>query len=305
MHNHGIMFDWNDLRYFLAVARSGSTLAASKSLRVSQATVSRRVTVLEEALGTGLFVRSASGYTLTTRGCALLTLAEDVESAVRAFEQGAKTENRRLSGRVLLTTVDFAATRWIIPALARLRETHPDILVEIVTTDRVLDVSRGEADLGVRFGPKPTQESLVVRHLVDLEECFYANQELVAKFGMPCCYSDLANFPLVDYHDDRLGEIASWVAQNVPNAKVVQRVTALSSIVAGVRAGLGAALLPTVMGDSMRGLVRLFAPIPPRSRCWLVTTDAARRQPHVRAVIDVVADEIVRMTRPPQLSAVA
>lgn len=299
------MFDWNDLRHFLAVARSGSTLAASKSLRVSQATVSRRVSVLEESLGAALFARSASGYTLTPRGCALLPLAEDVETAVRAFDEAAKAEVRRVAGRVLLTTVDFAASSWIIPALARLREQHPDILVEIVTTDAVLDIGRGEADVGIRFGPRPTQDSLIVRHLADLEECFYANHALVERLGKPCCYADLAGYPLVDYYDDRLGEIASWVSENVPNAKVVQRVTALSSIVAGVRAGLGAALLPTVMGDTMRGLVRLFEPIPPRSRCWLVTTEAARRQPHVRLVIDAVVAEIERATRPVQLSAVA
>ena len=299
------MFDWNDLRHFLAVARSGSTLAASKSLRVSQATVSRRVTVLEEALGVELFVRSASGYTLSPRGCALLPAAEAVEEAVNGFENEAKAETRRIAGRVLITTVEFAASGWVIPALARMRETHPDIVAEIVTTDTVIDIARGEADIGIRFGPRPTQESLVVRHLADLEECFYANRELVERFGMPCCFADLARFPLVDYSDDRLGEIASWVAANVPGAKVVQRVSALSSIVAGVRAGLGAALLPCVMGDAMRGLVRLFEPIPPRSMCWLVTTDAARRQPHVRAVIDAVVAEIVRATRPVTLSAVA
>ncbi|QGN55960.1 LysR family transcriptional regulator [Novosphingobium sp. Gsoil 351] len=286
------MFDWNDLRHFLAVARSGSTLAASRTLRVSQATVSRRVSTLEETLGTPLFARSASGYELTSRGRAVLPLAEAVEAAVIGFDEAVKAETRRLSGKVMLTTVESAANSWIIPALAQLREVHPEISVEIVTSDLPLDLARGDADVAIRFGRKPTQESLVVRHLTDLEECFYASREMVTRLGRPCTHAELASYPMVGYSDERLGDIGEWIAANVPNARYVQRANALSSIVAAVRAGVGAAVLPTIMGDDIRNLVRLMPPIPPKSTCWLVTTDAARRQPHVRAVIDCVVAQV-------------
>lgn len=292
------MFDWNDIRHFLAVARHGSTLAASRALKVSQATVSRRVTVLEEALGVQLFVRGANGYALSERGRAVLATAEAVEAAAIGFEEGVKAESRRLSGRVLLTTVESAATAWVIPALARLREEHPEISVELVTTDGILDLTRGDADIAIRFGRKPTQESLIVRHLADLDECFYASRELVMRLGRPTDYADLARYPMVAYGDDRLGEIGEWIAENIPEARVTQRANALSSIIAAVRAGLGAAVLPSIMGDSLKNLVRLLPPIPPKSRCWLVTTDAARRQPHVRAVIDRVTEQVETVTRP-------
>ncbi|MEW6577464.1 MAG: LysR family transcriptional regulator, partial [Pseudomonadota bacterium] len=94
------MFDWNDLRFFLAVARTGSTLAAGRSLKVAQATVSRRITMLEEALGTPLFVRSPSGYTLSVRGQAMLPHAERVEREVEALQNSVAAEGRRLSGTV-------------------------------------------------------------------------------------------------------------------------------------------------------------------------------------------------------------
>lgn len=286
------MFDWNDLRHFLAVARTGSTLAASRSLRVSQATVSRRVSLLEEMLGTPLFARSASGYELTARGRAVLPMAEAVEAAIVGFDEAVKAETRRLSGKVLVTTVESAANSWVIPALARLRGVHPEIAVEIVTTDVPLDLARGEADVAIRFGPRPTQESLVARHLTDLEECFYANREMVTRLGRPCDHAELARYPMVGYSDERLGGIGAWIAANVPGATYVQRANALSSIVAAVRAGVGAAVLPTIMGDDIRNLVRLMPPIPPKSTCWLVTTDTARRQPHVRAVIDAVVAQV-------------
>ena len=292
------MFDWNDLRHFLAVARTGSTLAASRTLTVSQATVSRRVTVLEEGLGTKLFVRTASGYTLTERGRAVLPLAEAVEAAAIAFDESVKAESRRLSGRVLLTTVESAANAWVIPALALLRHDHPEIAVEIITTDTPLDIVRGDADVAIRFGTRPTQESLVVRHLADLDECFYANRDLVTRLGRPSSHAELARYPMVAYSDERLGEIGAWIKDNVPDARVVQRANALSSIVAAVRAGVGAAVLPTIMGDAVRDLVRLMPPIPPRSTCWLVTSETARRQPHIREVIDRVVEQVHNSTRP-------
>jgi DNA-binding transcriptional LysR family regulator len=300
------MFDWNDLRHFLAVARSGSTLAASKQMRVSQATVSRRIGCLEEAVATELFVRRPSGYALTPRGAAILPLAEAVEAAVRRIEHAIAAETRRLAGEVRLTTVESAATAWIIPALKRLRRDHPDIAVEIVTTDANLDLSRGEADVAIRFGARPTQDTLIVRHLTDLEECFYANRELAGELGRPSDYADLARFPLVVNSPSRIGFDNAWIEANVPNARVVQRVNSLAAIISSVQAGLGVAIMPCLIGDSLRQLVRLTPPIAELSTpCWLVTTEAARRQPHIRAVIDAVVAQILRTARAEADSAAA
>lgn len=301
------MLDWNDLRFFLAVARTGSTLAASKSLRVSQATVSRRITVLEEALGAELFSRGPAGYVLSQRGAAIVPLAEAVEAAVGAVTDTVAAQTRLLTGEVRLTTVESAVNAWVIPALKRLHASHPYISVEIVTSDYNLDLARGEADLAIRFGERPTQESLIVRHLTDLHECLYVSRELAVELGRPCEYADLARYPLIGNSSSRLGFGNDWILANVPNARFVQRVNALSGIISSVRAGLGAAILPCLIGDGLKGVVRLTAPIPELSTpCWLVTTDAARRQPAIRAVIDSVVAEIERTTRhiqPDALSA--
>ena len=291
------MLDWNDLRFFLAVARDGSTLAASKSLRVSQATVSRRITVFEEAVGVEVFARGPTGYALTQRGAAILPLAEAVEAAVGAVTDSIAAETRRLSGEVRLTTVESAANSWVVPALKRLHASHPDIAVEIVTSDSNLDLARGEADVAIRFGARPTQETLIVRHLTDLEECFYISRELVLELGRPSDYADLARYPLVGNSPSRIGFGNEWILANVPGARIVQRANTLSAIISSVRAGMGAAILPSLIGDDLKSLVRLTPPIQELSTaCWLVTTDAARRQPHIRAVIDAVVSEIERTT---------
>lgn len=287
------MFEWNDLRFFLAVARSGSTLSAARALQVSQATVSRRIAVLEEALGVALFSRSPAGYALTPRGEALLEQAQEVEAAVHRFGHAVDAETRRLSGTVRLTTVESAANAWVIPALPALHEAHPEIEVEVISSYEMLDLARGEAEVAIRFGSRPTQESLIVRHLTDLDECFYASRDLVTRLGRPSSVADIARYPLVGSSADQTGRIGEWISANLPGVRMAHRFNALSAVIAGATAGLGAAVLPCMMGDDVRGLVRLAPPVPEFSTpCWLVTTDAARRQPHVRAVIDLVVARI-------------
>ncbi|MEQ9662409.1 MAG: LysR family transcriptional regulator [Parasphingopyxis sp.] len=306
MAGDSAMLDWNDLRYFLAVARTGSTLAASKELRVSQSTVSRRVTALEEEIGVKLFARKPHGYDLTPRGESVLPTAESVEAAILGFTDGIEAESRRLAGTVRLTTVESAANAWVIPAVGLLRARHPDIRVEIITSDQYLDLARGEADVAIRFGPQPGQDSLVIRHLVDMLESFYASEAIVAELGMPDGLAHLSRYPIVASTNDNSG-INRWLKDNVPDAEIVQRANSMSSIIASVRSGLGASILPCMMGDDIPGLVRLTDPIEELTTPgWMATTDEARRQPHIRAVIDFVVEQIQLSLarRPPHLSIV-
>ncbi|MBB3764719.1 LysR family transcriptional regulator [Sphingomicrobium lutaoense] len=297
------MFDWDDLRFFLAVARSGSTLAASRALRVSQATVSRRVTAFEERVGATLFDRGPSGYSLTPRGQALVEEAERVEDSVRRLEDRLDADNRHLAGEVRLTTVESAASAWIIPALARLREKHPDIAVDLITSDAYLDIASGEADVAIRFGDRPDDPRLIARHLVEMEECLYAVRDMVVHLGRPTGAADLSRYPLIVSSHPR-ERFERWIADNIPEPKIAHRINTLSGELAAVRAGLGAAMLPCLMGDAVKGLVRLLPPIESlRTPCWMVTTDRARKQPPVRVVIDTVVDEIQRQTAPPESAA--
>lgn len=300
------MLDWNDLRYFLAVARNGSTLAASKQLKVSQSTISRRVTALEEVIGVNLFVRKATGYSLTPRGESVLPAAEAVEAAIQSFSGSVAAEARRLAGTVRLTTVESAANAWVIPALGLLRARYPDLRVEIMTTDQNIDLLHGEADVALRFGKKPTEDALIVRHLIDMQEAFYANEELVSKLGMPTDISDMSKYPLVMTMANG-GFINRWLTEHLPDAEILHRANTLSGIIASVRSGIGASILPCLMGDDIHGLVRLLPPITELTMPgWMVTTDEARQQPHIRAVIDFVVEQIQLwvVRRPAHLSVV-
>lgn len=286
------MLDWNDLRYFLAVARTGSTLAASKQLKVSQSTVSRRITALEEALEVKLFVRRPSGYELTPRGEAVLPAAQDVETAMAAFSDGIEAETRRLTGTVRVSTVESAANKWVIPAIAVLREHHPDIQVEMISSDHYVDLARGEADFAIRFGPRPTEETLVARHLFDMLESVYASKVLVDRHGLPDGIADLARYPMIGSTSENSFNNA-WILENIQGAQIAQRASSMSTVMASIQSGLGAAILPCIMGDAEPDFVRLVPPIEEMTTPgWMVTTDIARRQPHIRVVIDAVIEQI-------------
>lgn len=285
------MLDWNDLRFFLAVARTGSTLAASRKLRVSQATVSRRISALEEALGITLFLRSPSGYALSVRGEAILPGAQAVEHAIDALASSVEAEQRRLSGKVRLTTVESAANIWLMPAIAAFRTQFPAVIAEVFVDDRVLDLSKGEADIAIRFGVQPDDENLVIRRIVELHESVYARQDLVDMHGIPQSLADLARYPMIGFSGMGLGPISRWQDSLGPDVHVVHRANTLSAIISAVQAGMGAAVMPCLLGNAYRGLVRLFPPIPELTTPgWLVTTASARQQPHVRAMLDFIAD---------------
>lgn len=287
------MFDWNDLRFFLAVARTGSTLSASRSLKVSQATVSRRITMLEEALGTALFLRSPSGYALSVRGEAMVPLAEAVERDVGTLESWVAAEGRRLSGRVRVTTVESAANVWLMPALATFRAQHPEVVAEIIVEDRALDIAKGEADIAIRFGNPPEDESLVIRRIVDLHESVYVQRGLADQLGMPNSYEGLTRYPFIDFAGPGVGQISRWVASLGPDLQIVHRANTLSAVIAAARAGMGAAVIPCLIGDTHSGLVRLFPPIPELTTPgWLIASSAGRQQPHIRALLDHIADYV-------------
>jgi len=151
------VLDWDLVRYFLAVARCGSTLTASRELRQSQPTVARRIAALEAAIGHTLFERRQAGYRLSEDGAALMETAEALERAAGAFCDAAAARSRQLSGTVKLTCGEMLANYHLAPMLTEFRASYPDIRVELVVTEAVLDIASGEADVAVR-GVEPGGE---------------------------------------------------------------------------------------------------------------------------------------------------
>jgi DNA-binding transcriptional LysR family regulator len=130
-----------------------------------------------------------------------------------------------------------------------------------------------------------------MRRIVELRESVYAHSEMVDQLGMPNSYEGLVRYPFIGFSGPGVGQIDRWIAALGPDMQIVHRANTLSSVIAAVRAGMGAAVMPCLIGDTHSNLVRLFPPIVELTTPgWLVTTNAARQQPHIRALLDFIAD---------------
>lgn len=193
--------DWNDLKYFLAVARTGRLTAAAKRLAVNHSTVDRRIRALEQALKANLFERLPAGYRLTPCGEELLPFAEKIESLWLGASSRVSGADIQLSGSVRIGAPDGLGTMFLAPRLARLSEQFPELEIELVAMPRVLNPSKREVD--ITFGlTRPTQGRLISRKVTDYSLHLYASRSYLAAHGAPKNVGDLVSRPMIGYIKD-------------------------------------------------------------------------------------------------------
>lgn len=289
------MLDWDLIRYFLAVARTGSALTAARELKQSQPTVGRRIAALEEATGLRLFERRQAGYQLTDEGQTLVAQAEQMERAARDFTEGAGAVSRRLAGTVRLTCNEILAEFYLAPMLSEFRKTYPDVRVDVLATSAFVDLARGEADVALRaVGPRSDvgrASGLVARKLASVPWVVFASKDYIEARGRPTSQADLAGHDVIggeesiDPSDPR-----RWLETAAPGVKVAARTNTLPSHITNVRAGLGLGLAPPGVLELDPRLVACFAlPSELDGQLWLVTHERVRNLPRVRALLDFLA----------------
>lgn len=287
------MFDWNDLRYFLAVAREGSTIAAAGRLKVNQSTVQRRLAVLEEKIGQKLIERLPAGYRLTEIGDALRPHAEAVEAAIAAFERRIGAIDTELTGTIRLTCAEGLAYRLITPLLDIFHQRYPGLRVDLVMTDQYLDLAKGEADIAVRAG-ELKDSALIGRKIADNPWAVYASRAYVARNGRPQRPQDIAHHAVIHFDGD-LADLhsARWLRSVAPEAKVVAHCNGVIGMMLTVKSGVGLATLPVHIGDIEDQLVRVIDPIPElMSHVYVLTHPDLRNIPRVSAFFEFIVAEI-------------
>jgi len=285
--------DWNDLKYFLEVARGGSLTRAADVLRVSQSTVGRRIAELESRLATRLFARHQTGYFLTDEGRELLGRAEAAEDNMLAFERGASGLAPAVSGIVRLATTENLATDLVIPALPRFVARHPQLRLEIVTTTATVELGRRDADLALRV-VRPSQGNLKMRRLGEMTHGVYGHRDYLARH--PARDGDpLAGRAVVTWDEAHAHlPAARWLAQRAPDAHIVLTASTLRAQIAAVRAGLGLAVLPDFLATDP-DFVRVLAPDEVFSDgVWLVMHADLAASNRVRAVADFLAETVAQ-----------
>ena len=288
--------DWNDLRYFLAVARGGSTLSAGRELRVSQTTVARRIAALEQTLGLRLFERRQAGYRLTQAGEHLLGQAQEVERAALAFESAADARERDSTGVVRLTTEEIFAITLLAPLLRELHDLHPGILIELDTAQALRDLGSGEADIALRSTSKPQPAGVYARRLCRDDWTLYCSGDYAALHGVPRSVEDLKSHVLVGGGGGNLWRAyAAWIRELGLEEQVAMHQSSTTGLLASVRSGFGIGVLPCIVGDADPDLVRCLPPRDDHGRAmWLMTHDRVRHSPAVRAVIDFLHERLKR-----------
>jgi DNA-binding transcriptional LysR family regulator len=284
------MFDWNDLKFFLAVARHGSTIAAGKALRTSQSTVQRRLGELEARIGRELAARQTTGYRLTAFGEKLLPLAERVEAAINDFEQCVTGEVREEAGVIRMTCPEPIVPR-LLPVIEQFHARHPRLRVEFVTSDRYLDLTKGEADVALRSGD--TEDELVGRKIADSIWAVYASRPYLEQHGRPERPEDLDRHRVVSL-DEAMSRhrLVGWLNSVAPNATIAARNNSILGLMQAVKSGLGVTALPVSMAEQQEELVRLFGPVVELSRSWrLLTHPDLRRTKRISLFFDFIVEQ--------------
>jgi len=301
------MFDWNDLRYFLAVADQGSTLAAGRALRVSQTTVARRIAALEQAIGLPLFEKRQAGYTLTPAGEGLVERARQVGLAASAFTEAAAAEKRDTSGTVRITTQEIFAVTLLAPMLRELHERHPEIMIELDDAQEFRDLGEGEADIALRSAYGDLGGGVVGRRLGPDDWTLYCSRDYAAQHGVPTTRAELRNHQFIGGGGPKLWRAYSaWLHDLGLDDRVIMHHASAMGMMSAIRSGLGIAVLPVIVADSDPELVQC---VPPRDdhgrQMWLVTHERVRHSPRVRVVIDFLYERLMRHIRQLEAKAAA
>jgi DNA-binding transcriptional LysR family regulator len=275
--------DWEDVRYFSALARYGSLSATARALAVNHATVARRLAALEQALGTKLFKRRPTGYELTAAGRNALEAAGAMESAAVTLTR--LDRETPLTGSVRITATPSLAEVFLIPRLAALQHQCPGLDLEIMAERRPISLQRHQSDIALRLG-RPERGELLARCIGRIAYHFYA-----APVWRDRLKEGIA--PLLIGFDEAGGHFpeAVWLARRFRNTRLAFRCNNQIGQIAAARAGCGIAMLPCFLaaGDSALVKVRL-SEIPPVRELWLLTRRDVRKSPQIRVVTDFLLD---------------
>ena len=292
------MNDWNDLRLVLAVHRASSLTSAAARLNVDHSTAFRRLKALETRLGMRLFERLSGGiYQATEAGLRMACAAERMEDEALALDRALTGHDHRLSGRLRVTSSETLAYSRLTRHLATFRQAHPGVVVELATDNRVLNLSRREADVALR-PVRPREADLWGRRLAQVAWGFYAAPAYLAEQGGPVPSLDaLASHRLIGWEYGTMSiQAAEWLARMAPQDAFVYRSNSLVNQLVAARSGIGLALLPCYLGDSDHGVVRaLPQPVSDlEGELWIVAHTDLKGTARVRAFFDVVGDGLSR-----------
>lgn len=248
------MVNWDDLRVFLAVARSGSISAGARQLELQHSTVSRRMRSLEQSLGVRLFDKVPSGYALTSEGEALVQAASRMEREVLSVDGALCGKDTRPSGPLRVTAIDNMATTVLMPMFAGFSREFPDVMLHLMVSNSDVSLAQRDADVAIRLTNTPP-DTLIGKHVLTVSSAIYGSRDYVDRLRKDGIEPDWLGVECCTFH-------RSWTKQECGDRPHRFFVDDTLLTEAALREGLGVSILPCFMGDSDPGLVRYSAPRP-------------------------------------------
>jgi DNA-binding transcriptional LysR family regulator len=280
---------WELYRSFLSVLIEGSLSGAARALGVAQPTVGRHVAALEKSLGIALFTRSQIGLMPTEAALSLRRYAEAMQSTAAALERAAASQGTGVRGTVRVTASDVIGVEVLPPIIASLRDEHPDLVLELVLTDRMQDLLRREADIAVRMA-RPRQELLVARRVGQIDLGLHAHQRYLSRHGTPNTMADLANHALIGF--DQTTAFIRSAAKGLSGWRreaFAMRTDNNLAQLALIRSGAGIGVCQAAIARRDGSIVRLF----PRHfslqmDTWITMHENLRNSPRCRVAFDAL-----------------
>lgn len=300
------MLDWDDLRFFLAVARHRTLALAARYLHVTQSTVSRRLASLQAGMGVRLLQRTADGYVPTLAGESIRAHIERVEAEALSVERMVAGQDVRLDGLVRVAGAQMLTSHLLAPGYASLHSLHPGILIEALPNLPGEALATQEADIAVRLR-RFEHHDLVVRSIGRIAFGLYGCASYLARHGEPDLGSGCAGHQLITLLDDHeLSIQATWLAEHAGRARVVLKADSYATQHWATYCGSGLALLPRFRADTEPALRRIATPTPvPSAEIWLGVHRENRQVPRVRTVLDIIAEAVrsrAGLLNPPEMT---
>ena len=268
---------WDDIHTFLAVAHEGSVAQAARDLGVNYTTVVRRIDAFEERLNTRLFERLPSGYAMTAAAEAVFDEAQAMSEHAAAFDRALFGHDRRLSGRLRVATSDAVATQLLLPRLGRFQEQHPEIDLEITTSESLVNLDVREADVAVRMSGAPPPH-LIGKKIVEASYGVFASKRFRAAHRR----LNVAKVRVLTWIADE--QRPEWYTREFPNATQGPKFDSSLALLAALRAGLGIGSLPDFLVTGERSLVRVNRhPVESGWGLWILSHPDTRTTARLRA----------------------
>ena len=289
-----VRFDWNRARAFLVTAEEGSLSAAARALDMSQPTLGRQVSALEEELGVALFERGARSLELTPAGLDLIRYVRQMGDAASQLSLSASGRSASIEGSICITATEAMAAYVLPPIVAALRRAEPLIEVEIIASNSSSDLKRREADIAVR-SYRPTQPDLIAKKLGDIPWALYATRDYLASLGNPSTADELRNADFIGF--DRTDLLIDAYAELGLEVTTKQFPLITENHLVHwelVRAGAAIGVMPTALGDGDGSVVRVLPHAEtPTNELWLAAHRELRTSRRVRTVFEFLSDALL------------